>query len=257
LSTDFSRATSGSRRFSITFPPPGALCNAGLGFRALFIARRLVATSHQPLNDGSTPKGDSSTDLSLANDAALGQALIDGSAEAPVIIWRRFAPLVRRILARSLGPARDIEDTIQDVFLCVFDKGPTLRNPASLRAFIVSVTIRSLRYEIRRRKLRSWLRLPGEPETLDLRSVEIDTDSREALERFYQLLDRINTRDRTAFSLHFIEGMDIREIARAMDVSVPTIRRCLIRARQKLTLFAGRDPILVEYVSNLDRRLEP
>ncbi len=178
------------------------------------------------------------------------------SPEASKVAWARFAPLVRRILSRSLGPERDVEDAVQDVFLCVFDKAPGLRNPAALRSFIVSVTIRTLRHEIRRRKLRSWLRLDGNTETADLRTVHPDTDSREALTRFYAILDRINTRDRTAFVLHFIEGIDVPGVAEALELSVPTIRRCLTRARDRLVMLAGRDPVLVEYVSALEAKVE-
>lgn len=216
-----------------------------------------MATSHQLINDTTVDSTDHGTDLALVDDTELALALIAGAEEAPRVTWRRFAPLVRRILVRSLGPERDVEDAIQDVFLCVFDKARSLRNPASLRAFIVSVTVRSLRYEIRRRKLRSWLRLDGDAETPDLRTVNVDTDSREALARFYELLDRINTRDRTAFALHFIEGMSLPEVAEAMSVSVPTVRRCLARSREKLTLLAGRDPLLVEYVSRLEQEDTP
>ncbi len=177
--------------------------------------------------------------------------------QAASLAWRRFAPLVRRILRRSLGPERDVEDAVQEVFLCLFEKAPTLRNPSALRAFIVSVTIRTLRYEIRKRKVRSWLRLDGSSETPDLRTVQLDTDSSEALTRFYSILDRINTRDRTAFVLHFIDGMDVTEVAEALNVSVPTVRRCLARSRQRIVLLAERDPLLVEYVSKLEAREAP
>lgn len=160
--------------------------------------------------------------------------------------------MVRRILARALGPARDVEDSLQEVFLCLFTKVPELRNPASLRAFVVSITIRTLRHEIRRRKLRSWLRLDGPDAVPDLRSVSPDTDAREALARFYVLLDRINTRDRTVFVLHVLEGMDVESIASALQLSVPTIRRCYTRARDRIAILAGHDPMLVDYVSKFE-----
>ena len=203
--------------------------------------------------DGEAPDASPPVNLAEATDVALACALIAGELNAPRIAWNRYSPLVRRILRRSLGPARDVEDTVQDVFLCVFDKVPGLRNPAALRAFIISVTVRTLRYEIRRRRVRSWLRLSGDTETPDLRVVHADTDSREALVRFYQVLDRINVRDRTAFTLHFIEGMEVQEVASSLGVSVPTTRRCLARAKERLVLFARRDPLLTEYVAHLER----
>ena len=179
------------------------------------------------------------------------------SAEAARVAWQRYSPLVRRILSRALGPQRDVEDSLQEVFLCLFNKAPELRNPAALRAFIVSIAIRTMRHEIRRRKLRSWLRLDGHVAAEDLRTVNPDPDAREALIRFYSLLDRINTRDRSVFVLHVIEGMDVEAIASALDVSVPTIRRCYARARARIVQLAGRDPTLVDYVSKFQARGEP
>jgi RNA polymerase sigma-70 factor (ECF subfamily) len=173
------------------------------------------------------------------------------------VAWERYSPLVRRILARALGPERDVEDSLQEVFLCLFNKAPELRNPAALRAFIVSIAIRTLRHEIRRRKLRSWLRLDGASAAEDLRAVSPDTDAREALTRFYALLDRISTRDRSVFVLHVIEGMDVEAIASALQVSVPTVRRCFTRARERIALLAGRDPMLVDYVSKFQVEVAP
>jgi RNA polymerase sigma-70 factor (ECF subfamily) len=216
--------------------------------RAALGGARLVAMPHRVYLERQ-PELDAERDLSRASDEELAHALLASAPEAPQVTWQRFAPLVRRIIARSLGAERDVDDTVQDVFLNVFDKVPTLRNPASLRAFIVSVAIRTLRSEIRRLKVRGWSRLQGPTEAADPRSVQIDTDSREALTRFYEILDRINLRDRTAFEHHFLEGMEIAEVAQSMNTSVPTIRRCLARARGRLALLAARDPILVDYVS--------
>jgi len=179
----------------------------------------------------------------------LAEQLQVRSPAAARVAWQRYSPLVRRILARALGPERDLEDSVQEVFLCLFNKAPELRNPEALRAFIVSIAIRTLRHEIRRRKVRRWLRLDGNGTVEDLRSVSPDPDAREALTRFYALLDRINTRDRTVFVLHVIEGMDVEAIAKALAVSVPTVRRCLTRARDRIALLAERDPLLVDYVA--------
>jgi RNA polymerase sigma factor (sigma-70 family) len=76
-------------------------------------------------------------------------------------------------------------------------------------------------------------------------------DAREALARFYKILDRIRPRDRVAFVLRFVEGMGVAEVATAVGVSVPTARRCFTRAWERFTLLAGRDPFLAEYVASL------
>lgn len=226
--------------------------------RAPPLAFRHVASPQLRLESAAgSPSSTAPIELSEATDAELACELQAGAPGAARVVWLRYSPMVRRMLARALGPERDVEDSLQEVFLCLFNKAGELRNPASLRAFIVSIAIRTLRREIRRRKLRSWLRLDGNAPVEDLRAVNPDTDAREALIRFYALLDRLNSRDRSVFVLHVIEGMDVEAIASALEVSVPTIRRSLTRGRERIALLAGRDPMLVDYVSKLERGVLP
>jgi RNA polymerase sigma-70 factor, ECF subfamily len=193
--------------------------------------------------------------LADADDATLACALIEKKVEAPRVAWTRFSPLVRRILRRSLGPQHDVEDIVQDVFLCLFERVHTLRDPVALKAFVIAITVRTARYEIRRARVRRWVGLSRTAELPDLRVVNADTNSQHALIHFYRALNRINERDRTAFVLRFIEGMEASEVATALEVSVPTARRCFTRAWERVTFFAQRDPFLVDYLSTLEATL--
>src|SRR5262249_44652304 len=85
------------------------------------------------------------------DDAVLARALIERRPNAPAALWARFAPMVHRMLRRTLGPGAEIEDVVQEVFLCVFQKVSGLREPRALRAFVISVTALTARYELRRR----------------------------------------------------------------------------------------------------------
>lgn len=188
--------------------------------------------------------------LTEAEDASLARAAQVGDTRAPREIWRRYVPLVRRIVRRTLGPEHDVEDVVQDVFLRLFDKLPGLRDPTALRAFIVSISVRSVRYELRRRRVRRLVGLSPAPEMHDLRVVSVDHESRQALSRLYALLDRMNFRERTAFVLRFVEGMEIDDIAVALEVSVPTTRRAIARAWERMTLLANRDVLLTSYLAH-------
>jgi RNA polymerase sigma-70 factor (ECF subfamily) len=190
--------------------------------------------------------------LTEADDATLAVALIEKNVAAPRVAWTRFSPLVRRILRRSLGPQHDVEDIVQDVFMCLFERVHTLRDPVALKAFVIAITVRTARYEIRRARVRRWVGLSRTAELPDLRVVNADTSSQHALIHFYRALNRINERDRTAFILRFVEGMEAAEVAAALDVSVPTARRCFTRAWERVTFFAERDPFLVDYLSKLE-----
>jgi len=198
------------------------------------------------------PPSPSESLLSGADDATLAVALIEKNLAAPRVAWTRFSPLVRRVLRRSLGPRYEVEDIVQNVFLCLFQRVHTLRDPVALKAFVIAITVRNIRYEVRRARVRRWVGLSASAELPDLRVVNSDNSARHALIHFYRALDRLNERDRAAFVLRFIEGMEVGEVAEALNVSVPTARRCFTRAWERVTFFAERDPFLVDYLSSLE-----
>jgi RNA polymerase sigma-70 factor (ECF subfamily) len=192
--------------------------------------------------------------LADADDAALARAAMRREAPAAREIWCRFAPVVRRIVRRMLGPEHDVEDVVQDVFLRLFDRLPGLRDPAALRAFVVSISIRSARYELRRRRVRRLVGLSPTPDLPDLRVVSADHDSRQALLHLYRVLDRLSFRERTAFVLRFVEGMEIDDVASALEVSVPTTRRAVTRAWERIAVLAGNDGFLAHYIGTVRRK---
>ena len=188
-----------------------------------------------------------------ADDATLVHELMDQHPHAARIIWQRFAPMVHRMLRRSLGRDDDVEDLAQEVFMHVFQKASTLRNPQALKAFVIAVTAFTVRSELRTRWSRRWLGRQR-PMTAPRQLVtHQDIESREALRRLGLILDRASAEERTAFVLRVFEGMTLEDVATALDVSVATAKRRLSRAWHRVVLFAERDTALVEYLSSLRR----
>jgi RNA polymerase sigma-70 factor, ECF subfamily len=192
----------------------------------------------------------SSQSPQYGDDAALARALAAKDAPASRRAWDRFSPMVRRIVRRTLGPDTDIEDVVQLVFMQLFAKVHTLREPQALAAFIISITSLTLRRELRRRRLESWLGLRSHAAVADLRVVHPDPMAREALRRFYELLDRFGARDRTAFVLRFVEGLPVGDVAAALGVSLATAKRSVTRVQQRMRLLVERDPALSEYLAS-------
>jgi RNA polymerase sigma-70 factor (ECF subfamily) len=189
--------------------------------------------------------------LTTVEDADLARALVERHPDAPRAVWARFAPLVRRIVRRSMGPDQGVEDLVQDVFATLFAKPERLREPTAFRAFIIAITLHNVSYELRRRRVRRWVGLSPTSELPDIRVVESNPEAREALVRFYRILDGVRTRDRVAFVLRYVDGMEVAEVAKAMDTSVPTARRCFTRAYKRIALLASRDPFLADYLTAL------
>jgi RNA polymerase sigma-70 factor (ECF subfamily) len=104
-----------------------------------------------------------------------------------------------------------------------------------------------MRHELRRRWVRRWVRLSGKTDAAEMEVVTPDTDAREALARFYKILDRVNATDRSAFVLRFMEGLELTEVAAALKLSLATTKRRLARVWARVLLLVERDPVLVHY----------
>jgi len=181
------------------------------------------------------------------DDAAVVRILRAGDARAPRVVWNRLAPMVRGMLLRSFGPEHDIDDLIQEVFLTLFNRIETLREPQALRAFVITITAHTIRREVRRKIASRWLHLGTTQGAL---ARDADLDSREALVRLYRILDRLGAEERTAFALRFFEGLEIVEIASALGISPATTKRRIAHAWTRIVTHAQRDGALVEYLSS-------
>ncbi len=180
------------------------------------------------------------------SDDELARALRAGRAWAAEETWHRFAPMVLAMATRTLGSPSEAEDIVQEVFYRLFLRARTLRDPASLRSFVVSFAIRILRWELRRRRMRTWLPFGGPEALVDLASETMDVESRDLLRRFYGLLDRLAARDRLVFALRHLEAMTVEEVARSTVMSPSTVKRCLERASKKLLRWVEAEPALAE-----------
>ncbi len=187
--------------------------------------------------------------LAEADDTAVVALMLGGDPRAPRVMWNRFAPMVHRMLKRAFGPEHEIDDLVQEVFLVLFDRVSTLREPKALRAFVISITAHTIRRELRRKAAARWLHLGEAPVS---RARDADLDSREALARLYRILERLGSDDRTAFTLRFLEGLELVEVAQAMGVSLATTKRRLSHSWSRIVTHAQRDAALVEYLSGLD-----
>jgi RNA polymerase sigma-70 factor, ECF subfamily len=187
--------------------------------------------------------------LSATDDAALARAAAQGHPGAAPVVWHRYAPLVRRILKRTLGPGDEVDDHVQDTFLRFFRAAKHLRDPSLLTSFIVGIAMRVARAELRRRRLRRWLQLSPSGPLPDIAGDAPDPSSRAALARLYEILDQVDDRSRTLFVLRFIEQLELTEIATALGCSLATTKRHLARASHRILTAAQRDPALSAYLT--------
>lgn len=179
--------------------------------------------------------------LETSSDTELVGALVAGRADAPAATWNRYAPLVFGICSRALGSEIEAEDLTQDVFYRLFARIGTLRKPEALRSFVTSFAIRTVKWELRRRRARRILTLSPTGELPEAPAGFVSADNRYALRRFYQVLDRLSTRERLVLVLRHVEEMTLEEVAQAMGISLATVKRTLRRASERASVLVGGD----------------
>lgn len=184
--------------------------------------------------------------LSDCADEELAAALLARDPAAALVAWRRFFPLVMRLLRRRLGPS-DAADVAQEVFAYFFRGIHRLREPKALRAFVVTLATRALASELRRRQRSVRLQIESDGRQLDVVGERADPISRHALWRLCRLLTRMRERERTVLLMCMVEHREASEAAQVLGVSVPTIRRALARARRRVAMWGETDPFLNEF----------
>lgn len=197
---------------------------------------RLVPDREPPGGGGRPPK-----------DAELVGALRAGDPEAPALLWGRYSPSVGRVLAKALGPGFEIEDLTQEVFLRVFRRLPSLRDPNALRAFVVAIAMNVLKWELRRRWIGRRVRLSGTGTLPDIESPSTDVEARQVLQRCYRILDGLPTKERMAFVLRYMEGMTIEEVAAGLAVSISTAKRLVNRGAARVGAEVAADADLCSF----------
>jgi RNA polymerase sigma-70 factor, ECF subfamily len=185
------------------------------------------------------------------DERPLVEALVRGDRAAAVVAYQRFEPLARRLLRRVVGPTCDADDLVQEVFLRLFQHIDTLANPQALTAFVITTTTRVAQSELRRRFVRRLMRPLADEELPELAGAEPDLATREAVARFYRVLDKLSAADRTAFVLRFMEDLELGEVAAVLGVSLATVKRRIERVWTRVERLVAQDAGLQEYLAGL------
>ncbi len=183
----------------------------------------------------------------FADERSLACALIAGREEAVDPACRLLRPFVDRTVLRLLGPDRDREDLIQEVFLRFFRRVATLRDPDALRPFVFGIAARVVKRELRRRWFTPWAKQPAQGGDSEDASAS-DPLARTAVARLFGVLGAVSAEDRSLFVARYVEEMDLEAVAAAHGMSFSTARRRLDRAWKRVSVRALRDPFLGSYL---------
>lgn len=155
-----------------------------------------------------------------------------------------FAPYVLSVLRKLLGPDRELEDLLQDIFARALEGIDRVKEADKLKPWLRGLTVFTVRETLRRRKWRAWLPLGNPDEEEDVVPFPTTTDALEErmlLKKVKAVLDGMNVDDRLAFTLRHFEGLELTEVAETMQMSLSTAKRRIWRAEAEFKRRAEKD----------------
>ena len=175
------------------------------------------------------------------NDAQLVQRTLAGDQSAFSTLVRRYQKPVHALVWRKIGDFHIAEEITQDIFLRVYKKLQTLKNPNRFAGWL---------YVIAARRCFAWCKKKQIPmKSLDAMSTEeleelayvqyraeqkdeeVSEQQREIVKR---LLQKLPESERTVVTLHYLGDMTCEDISQFLGVSPNTVKSRLHRARKRL-----------------------
>ncbi|HEY3592218.1 MAG TPA: RNA polymerase sigma factor [Polyangiaceae bacterium] len=170
------------------------------------------------------------------------------------MLFDRYGTYVERLIVRVVGFDTEVPDLINEVFARALEGVDHLKDPSSLKAWLGSIAIFTSRVWIRNRgSRRRWMHLFSPHEMPDVPAAIAPPEVSQTLQRIYAVLQELGTDERIAFTLRYIEGMELHEIAENTGVSLSTVKRRLSRADNIFLKRASRDSLLSERLAESAR----
>jgi len=164
----------------------------------------------------------------MESDQQLIESINGGDSEAFEILYYRYRDWVYNLAWRFTHNGSDSLDVLQETFTYLLDKFPGFCLSASMTTFLYPV-VKHLAMNISRKNRRF---ISGE-DNLD----EIPTPAEESAEHRSELavvLNILPEEQREVLLMRFVDDMDLKEIAAALNIPIGTIKSRLHRALNTL-----------------------
>jgi RNA polymerase sigma-70 factor, ECF subfamily len=148
-------------------------------------------------------------------------------------VFRQYSGYVAAVALRLIGRDDEVDDVVQEVFLAATRSLRNLREPAAIKGWLATVTVRIVRRRLRARRVRAWF---GASTELDYSRIVVAANQDKAMmiSRAYQILDRLPVNEKIAWMLRHAEGEPLEAIASICGCSLATAKRRIAAAQLAL-----------------------
>jgi RNA polymerase sigma-70 factor (ECF subfamily) len=183
------------------------------------------------------------------SDAELAERLSRGDAWAKEALYRKYVQTIWGLALRLTGNRADAEDVLQDTFAEAMRDAGQLRERTALRGWLMSVAVHQAHRRFRRRRMLRALGLDRSSDSGLMEAVVAPDPSAEVLAELTLLsrvLSTLSAQQRIAWSLRFIEGCSLSEVAQLCDCSLATAKRRILAAQRRVACHVEVSPNLAE-----------
>jgi RNA polymerase sigma-70 factor (ECF subfamily) len=146
---------------------------------------------------------------------------------------RDTSELAVRVAYSILRQREDAEEVAQEAFARAFERFDSLRDPEHFRAWIVRVTWRAAidrwRSDRRRQAREQVADIASPPASVEQQAVEAQRAA-----RLWEAIDRLPEKLRIVIVLAALQGHDLPQVARLLNIPEGTVKSRLFLARKEL-----------------------
>jgi RNA polymerase sigma factor (sigma-70 family) len=177
------------------------------------------------------------------DERILVEQLKQGDEAAFKQIVESWQNMVYNTALGILQNAEDAEDVAQEVFVQVFESIKNFKAEAKFSTWLYRITVSKALDHLRRKKrkkrfayIQSLFGADNKTviESPDFHHPGITLDNKERAAVLFKAINRLPENQKTAFTLHKLEGLSYQEISDVMKTSVSSIESLMHRAKNNL-----------------------
>lgn len=146
-----------------------------------------------------------------------------------------------RFACTVLGNEADARDAVQNAYVVVWRKLPTLRDPSRFPSWIGRIVLNECRQTLRRRGRVREISLGAMPAEITPARERGPAEALDDRDAFQRAVDRLTVDQRAILALHHVDELPVSEIAARIGIPIGTAKWRLHAARRALEHALARE----------------
>ncbi len=194
------------------------------------------------MGNRSTDKESEVVSIKLLPDLLVVERILQGQTELFEILMRRYNELLFRTIRSYIDREVDVEDTMQDAYTKAFQKLYQFKNEAMFSTWLVRIGINEALQRKRKSKKHRTIDITKESGALQIADTSVmnpesNTIHRESAAFIEKAIDALPTKYKIVYMLREVEGMDILEISKSLELTKSNVKVRLHRARNMMKAY--------------------